>query len=132
MEGKERLVPWEPIGNERSNTTRMLPSDWVAEYDVMVSQPSPNGETRRFRFDEVLAFRPPSEAVRLMLVESSSNTLCTTFKVEDSEWVKLFHEQTYGAFREGQIQHFVFLSDVIVEVLSADEPWIVETQRPSQ
>ena len=57
MERKERLVPWAPTGIERGKIKRMLPSDWVTERDVTVCQP--NGETRRFRFEEVLASRPP-------------------------------------------------------------------------
>ena len=55
MERKERRVLWAPASIERDKITRMLPRDWVTERDVTVGQP--NGETRRFRFDEVLASR---------------------------------------------------------------------------
>ena len=37
-----------------------------------------------------------------MLAEFPKNARCTAFKVEDSEWVTIFHEQTYGAFRVGK------------------------------
>jgi hypothetical protein len=85
MECKERRVPWAPASIERDKITRLLPSDGVTERDVTFARP--NGETRRFRFDGVLASRLLSEAGH-MLAELPKNDLGTTFKVEDSEWVE--------------------------------------------
>lgn len=124
MEQKEKVIQWLPAPSVPSSISRLLPDDWGAEFEVTVPDTSFAGRGFRFHFDEVLAVRPANQSFRLLL--EANNALCLTFKVENSEWLKSFHEKTYGMFQGYQIQHFVFVSDATTEVLSAVEPRIEE------
>ena len=49
----------------------------------------------------------------------------------DSEWVEWFHDQTLGIYRDWRVQHFMFVGEDVIEVLSTTEPRIAEVKRGS-
>lgn len=109
----------------------MLTNDFEGGFQLILAEPNANGRAYSVRFEKPLAFRSANESYRLRLIESLSDLPWPTFKVEHSRWVDWFHDETKGIFRDWTIQHFVFVGEDIVEVLSSSEPRFGEIERTS-
>ncbi len=132
MESAERLVQWETsIPLPRNLDTPVLTDDYEQGLALILAEPKGNGRAYRARFEKPLAFRSANESYRLKLLESLADLPWPTFKVEQSQWVEWFHEETKGIYRDWAIQHFIFIGEQIVEVLSRTEPELKEIERTS-
>ncbi len=81
-------------------------------------------------FVRPLAFRYANESFRLKMIEPVNHLMpWNTFRVEGSEWIDWFHDQTFGIYREWRVQHFMFLGEDVFEVLSRVEPSVTQIQR---
>jgi len=132
MKSAERLVHWEPsIPLPRNLDTPVLTDDYEEGFALILAEPKASGRAFRVRSEKPLAFRSANESYRLKLLELLTDLPWPTFKVEQSQWAEWFHEETHGIFRDWAIQHFVFVGEQIVEVLSRTEPEIKEIERIS-
>jgi hypothetical protein len=130
MQQQERFVKWEPIsGLPRALDTPVLTDHYERGFQLTLAEPSANGRAFDVHFENPLAFRSANESYRLKMIESLTDVPWSTFKVENSEWLEWFHDQTLGIYRDWRIQHFVFLGEAVVEVLSVTEPRIAEIER---
>jgi hypothetical protein len=129
----ERFVKWEPIsGLPRNLDTPSLLSDYEKGFQLTLAEPHAEGRVFTIVFEKPLAFRSANESYRLKLIELLGTELpWPTFKVENSEWLKWFHDQTLGIYCDWQVEHFLFVGEDIVEVLSNREPTCVEVKRTS-
>ncbi|MBZ5626391.1 MAG: hypothetical protein LAQ69_48080 [Acidobacteriia bacterium] len=129
---KERIAKWHPDSAlPRNLDTVSLTTDFESGVRLILVEPRADGRAFRVEFEKPLAFRSAKECYRLELVEKLTELPWPTFKVEDSVWVEWFHDQTHGAYRDWQIEHFVFLGEEVVEVLSHVQPRFTEIKRPS-
>lgn len=127
---RERFIKWEP--------TAGLPSildAHVVLHDfgkggglhTTLAEPHAGGRTFKIGFVRELAFRLANESFRLKLLDALQNMLpWPAFTVENSEWIEWFHDQTLGAYRDWSIQHFLFVGEDVLEVLSTEAPTIIE------
>ena len=126
----ERFVRWEPTaGLPRVLDPNLVVRDFGERGGLHITLVEPRTDGRVFRIDFVraLAFRSANESFRLKMVESLQIKLpWPTFTVENSEWVEWFHEQTIGVYRDWPVQHFLFVGEDIVEVLSTQAPTFTE------
>ncbi|MDD1617269.1 MAG: hypothetical protein CG439_2414, partial [Methylococcaceae bacterium NSP1-2] len=78
----------------------------------------------RVLFDAVRSYRWSDEGDLLRTVASINNpSRSSLFKVDNSSWVKWFHEETYDIHKERDIKHFaIYTSDDCIDVLSEFEP----------
>jgi len=68
----------------------------------------------------------------LKLIEPINSQLpWPTFKVEHSTRVEWFHDQSLGIYRDWAVEHFLFMGEHVIEVLSVVQPVITEIERPS-
>jgi len=126
----ERIVRWEPTpGLPRVLNPNSIAQDFGKNGGLHITLVEPHTDGKAFRIDFVraLAFRSANESFRLKILESLRNELpWPTFNVEDSEWVQWFHEQTFGAYRDWPVQHFLFVGEDVIEVLSTEAPAFIE------
>jgi hypothetical protein len=126
----EQFVRWEPA----LTLPRILdPTSIEREFGKNGSlrftsaEPIKGGRVFRIEFARPLALRSGNESYRLKMIESLQNELpWATFKVEESEWVEWFHDETFGAYRDWPVQHFSFIGEDIIEVLSTESPTFAE------
>jgi hypothetical protein len=129
----ERFVKWELMsGLPRNLDTPSLISDYERGFQLTLAEPHAEGRVFTVAFEKPLAFRSANESYRLKLIELLHTELpWPTFKVENSEWLEWFHDQTLGIYRDWPVEHFLFVGEDIVEVLSSREPTCVEVKRTS-
>jgi hypothetical protein len=128
----ERYVKWEPI----HGLPRILdPTSVVTGVGknghlvFTLVEPIAAGRVFSIVFDRPLAFRLLNESYRLKMLESLQSELpWPTFTVEDSEWAEWFHDQTLGIYRDWPVQHYLFIGEDVVEVLSRVAPKFDETK----
>jgi hypothetical protein len=130
---EERFVRWEPIPGLPSNLdTPSLVNDYDGGFRLTLVEERGEGRQFTVAFEQPLAFQSANESYRLKLIESLQPQLpWTTFKVQDSRWVEWFHDQTLGIYREWPVEHFVFVGEDVVEVLSHRQPICTEVKRTS-
>jgi hypothetical protein len=130
---EERYVRWEPIHGLPSNLdTPSLVNDYEGGFRLTLVEERAEGRQFTVAFDQPLAFRCANESYRLKLIESLQPQLpWPTFKVENSKWVEWFHDQSTGINREWRVEHFLFVGEDVVEVLSQREPIFTEVKRTS-
>jgi hypothetical protein len=93
-----------------------------------LAEPSAGGRSFSVAFDRVLAFRLTNESYRLKMLESIQNELpWPTYRVENSEWIEWFHDQTLGIYRDWPVEHFLFIGEDVFEVLCTEIPKFAET-----
>ncbi len=129
----ERLSKWDPFpGLPRNLDPRLLTTNYRDGFHLMLAEPNTSGGAFRVEFQKPLALRSVNESYRLKLIEPINSQLpWPTFKVEYSTWVEWFHDQSFGIYRDWAIEHFLFLGEHIVEVLSVVPPVITEIDSPS-
>jgi hypothetical protein len=128
----EQLVQWEPI----SGLPRILDPISIAlncgkgaGLRFTLAESSTGGRSFHVAFEKVLAFRLANESYRLKLLESIKNELpWPTYKVENSEWIEWFHDQTLGIYRDWPVEHFLIIGEDVLEVLSANTFKFAETE----
>ncbi|MEP3279147.1 MAG: hypothetical protein ABJN26_25375 [Stappiaceae bacterium] len=83
-------------------------------------------KTIKISFDTYLSFRNADEGDRLkFLNEVEGLEKWPLYIVENSEFLKWFHEQTYNIHQAVDIKHYAFITpDDIVEILARDAPVI--------
>jgi hypothetical protein len=126
----ERFVKWEPT----PELPRILDPNFIAKefgknggLSITLAEPCVDGRGFRLHFDRALAFRSANESYTLKLLDALQKELpWSAFKVEDSRWVEQFHDLTFGAYRDWPVQHFLFVGEDVVEVLSTEAPAIAE------
>jgi hypothetical protein len=126
----ERFVKWEPT----PSMPRILDPNFIARefgknggFGITLAEPRVDGRAFRIHFDRALAFRLANESYSLKMLDSVEQELPRpTFKVENSQFVEWFHDQTFGAYRDWPVQHFLFVGEDVVEVLSTEAPAIAE------
>jgi hypothetical protein len=132
MQQKERFVKWEPIsGLPRQLDTPVLTRHYEHGFQLTLVEPRADGRAFDVHFENPLAFRSANESYRLKLIESLNDLPWSTLRVENSEWVEWFHDQTLGIYRDWRVQHFMFVGEDVIEVLSTTEPRIAEVKRGS-
>jgi hypothetical protein len=127
----ERFVKWEPTRGLPRVDPKSIAQDFGKNGGLHISlvEPYAGGKAFRIDFARALAFRSANESFRLKVLESLRNELpWPTFNVEDSEWVQWFHDQTFGAYRDWPVKHFLFIGEDVIEVLSSEAPAFVEIQ----
>lgn len=132
MEGPtDQLLKWEPFpGLPRNLDTPSLTNDYDNGFQLILVEPRANGRAFKVQFEQLLAFRSANESYRLRLIEPLNSELpWPTFKVEHSVWVNWFHEETLGIYREWPVEHFLFMGEDVIEVLSARQPIFTEIDR---
>ena len=126
----ERFVRWEPTaGLPRVLDPNSIVQDFGKRGGLHITLVEPRTDGRAFRFDFIraLAFRSTNESFRLKMLEALQDVLpWPTFKVEDSEWVEWFHDQTLGVYRDWRVQHFLFVGEDVIEILSTEAPALIE------
>jgi hypothetical protein len=129
----EQLLKWEPFpGLPRNLDPPSLTTDYHKGLHLFLAEPRANGRAFRVEFEHPLAFRSVNESYRLKLIEPINSELpWPTFKVEHSAWVEWFHDQSLGIYRDWAIEHFLFMGEHVIEVLSVVQPVITEIERPS-
>ena len=86
---------------------------------MILAEPGTNGRAFRVDFEHPLALRSVNESYRLKLIEPINSQLpWPTFKVELSTWVEWFHDQSLGIYRDWAVEHFLFMVEDVIEVLS--------------
>jgi hypothetical protein len=129
----ERFVRWQPTADlPRALDANSFVHDFGKGGGVRITFVEPRNGGRIFRVDfaRELAFRLANESFRLKVIEALKDALpWPTFKVENSEWVEWFHEQTPGAYRDWPVQHFLFIGEDVVEVLSTENPTCIEMKK---
>jgi hypothetical protein len=133
MEGpSEQLLKWEPFPDlPRNLDSPSLTNDYDNGFRLILAEPRANGRAFKVEFEQLLAFRSANESYRLKLIEPMNSELpWPTFKVEHSVWVDWFHEQTFGIYRDWPVEHFLFMGEDVIEVLSARQPRFTEIERP--
>jgi hypothetical protein len=130
---EERFVRWEPIPGMPSNLdTPSLINDYDGGFRLTLVEERAEGRQFTGAFEQPLAFKSANESYRLKLIECLQPQLpWPTFKIQNSRWVEWFHDQTLGIYREWQVEHFVFVGEDIVEVLSNRQPVCTEVKRTS-
>ncbi len=131
MEESEKVIPWLANPDRRKPIPKLLPDDWVNEYQVKVQNRSGSERGLNVVFEEVLTVRVAEDGLCEKLAALCTDSVWRTFKVEGSQWLKAFHKETYGTYADHQIEHFIFVSDVVVEVLAAGEPRVEELTLPA-
>lgn len=125
----ERFVKWEPTPYlPRILDTVVMAKEFGKNggFGITLTEPA-NGRAFRVHFDRALVFRLANESYRLKMLESVQHELpWPTFRVEDSELVEWFHDQTFGVYRDWPVEHFLFVGEDVVEVLSTEAPVIAE------
>lgn len=78
----------------------------------------------RIMFDAVRSYRKSDEGDLLRTIASISDPgRSSLFTVENSSWVKWFHEETYDIHKDRDIKHFaIYTPDDCVDALSEFEP----------
>ena len=129
----ERVVKWEPFpGLPRKLDTPSLINDYDHGFRLILAEESANGRAFQVEFEKPLAFRSADESYRLKLIEPLQAELpWPTFKIENSAWIEWFHDQTLEIYRDWHVEHFVFIGEDVIEVLSARQPLVTEIKRPS-
>lgn len=129
----EQLLKWEPFpGLPRDLDTPSLAADYHNGFHVILAEPRVHGRAFRVEFEQPLAFRSVNESYRLKLIEPINSQLpWPAFKVEHSTWVEWFHDQSLGIYRDWAVEHFLFMGEHVIEVLSVVQPVITEIERPS-
>jgi hypothetical protein len=86
----------------------------------------------RILFDAVRSYKWSDESDLLKTVASINDAgRSSLFIVDNSSWVKWFHEETYDIYKDSDIKHFaIYTSDDCIDVLSEFEPK-VEWLNPS-
>jgi hypothetical protein len=128
----ERFVKWEPT----PYLPRILDPDVMAKesgknggFSITLAEPA-DGRAFKVHFGRALVFRLANESYRLKTLESVQHELpWPTFRVENSELVEWFHDQTFGVYRDWPVQHFLFVGEDVVEVLSTEAPVIAEIKK---
>jgi hypothetical protein len=129
----EQPLKWEPLPSlPRNLDTQSLTTDYRNGFQFVLAEPHANGRAFRLKFEHPLAFRSVNESYRLKLIEPINSQLpWPTFKVEHSTWVEWFHDQSLGIYRDWAVEHFLFMGEHVIEVLSVVPPVITEIERPS-
>lgn len=129
----ERFVRWEPISNLPGILDPSLTSPEFGKnggLHVTLTEPRAGGRVFKAEFTKVLMFRCANESYRLKMIETIKRELpWPAFKIENSEWIAWFNEQTFGVYRDWPVQHFVLLGEDILEVLSTLAPAFVEVEK---
>jgi hypothetical protein len=89
------------------------------------------GHYLRISFPDVLCLRNTPERFFLNGVDSIEKALwgATFFTVEDSAFVRQFHENSSWAFDDWNVRHYgIFTSNFCIEILSVSAPTICWTQ----
>ena len=129
----ECLKKWEPfLGLPRDLDAPSLTNDFDSGFCLILAERRADGRAFKVAFEKPLAFRSANESYRLKLIEAAQSDLpWPTFKVERSTWVEWFHDQTHGIYRDWPVEHFLFMGEDVIEVLSARQPLISEIERSS-
>ena len=129
----ERFVKWEPtIGLPRTLDPTFVGKDFGKNggLTIALAEPRVDGKAFRIHFNRALVFRLANESYSLKLLDSVKHELpWPTFKVENSQLGEWFHGQTLGAYRDWPVQHFLFVGEDVIEVLSTEAPTIVEIEK---
>lgn len=133
------LVGWEaPFSQSRFPSVGVIPeSDDVAELTVVVA---PQGIDRypKFlaRFFTVVAFRCEDESLasmkRFRSLKLEEPRACT-YLWQDSPWLQEYvdSQRLIDVYYSGELRHYIFFGgDVIVEVLTTEEPEVEEIFKP--
>jgi hypothetical protein len=134
MEHKgERVLKWEPLpGLPRNLDTPSLSNDYDNGFRLILAEKRADGRAFQVEFEQPLAFRCVNERYCLKLIEPLQAELpWPTFKIENSVWIEWFHDQALGIYRDRPVEHFVFIGEDVIEVLSARQPLVTEIERPS-
>jgi hypothetical protein len=78
----------------------------------------------RIMFDTVRSYRKSDEGDLLRTIASINDpSRSSLFIVDNSSWVKWFHEETYDIHKDRDIKHFaIYTPDDCIDVLSEFEP----------
>lgn len=130
---EERFVKWEIPGLPRIVDAPSLIDDYENGFVLTLVEEKSDGRAFKVRFEQPLAFRSANGRYRLKLVSQLQPELpWPTFKVENSEWVDWFHDQSLGIYRDSLVEHYAFIGDDVIEVLSARAPICSEVERTSK
>jgi len=129
---EERFVKWEIPGLPRILDTPSLINDYENGFVLTLVEEKSDGRAFNIRFEQPLAFRSANERYRLKLISWLHPELpWPTFKVENSQWVDWFHDQSLGVYSDSLVEHYAFIGEDVIEVLSARPPICSEVERTS-
>lgn len=128
-----KWVPWQP--HDKIGAKLDLVSFLFDENGIFIRlRDLDTSEDYELKYDSVFSFRNSDEGRRLRLLNTLSEIYgdrfykeWSIFKVESSDYLKWFHEETYGMYESYDIEHHVYItSNDILEIVTAHAPILTE------
>ncbi len=126
MNSEEYYHIWEPIKGIPSELFVEALHDDYEFFRILLKGKSPQSKMLRIYFDSIFAYRNLDESYRLRTWNKfKGDRPSSLFIVENSKWLKWFHEESQGLYHENPIKHYaIHTVQDCIDILSEYEPLV--------
>jgi len=126
MSQKNKLVKWNPINGSSVLFVEAIHDDYEG-FRVLLKEDGGESRMLKIKFESALSYKNTDESYMLKTWHNTSKEILGNifYKIENSEYLSKFHEDSMNIYQDWKIKHFaIYTTQDCIDILSLQDPEI--------